>query len=56
MATPSKYPPVVVITNERMASFMEEEAAKPQDPNAVASPLGDESVQGYPTDEAPKRS
>lgn len=39
-----------------MASFREEEAAKPQDPNAVASPFGDESVQGYPTDEAPRRS
>jgi hypothetical protein len=56
MAAPSENRPVVVITNEDMAAFRKEEAAKPVDPNAVASPFGDESVQGYPTDEAPKRN
>jgi hypothetical protein len=49
-----EYPPVAVITNEQMAAFRKEEATKPADPNAVASPFGDESVLGYPTDEAPK--
>ena len=56
MAAPSEYPPVVLITNEHVAAFRKEEAAKPLDPNAVVSPFGDESVQGYPNDEAPKRN
>jgi hypothetical protein len=56
MAAPTEFPPVVVITNEHMAAFRKEEAAKPKVPNAVTSPFGDESVQGYPTDEASKRN
>jgi hypothetical protein len=56
MAAPSEYPPVLVITNEHMAAFAKEEAVKPLDPNAIVSPFGDESVQGYPSDEAPKRN
>lgn len=47
--------PVVVITDEMMAAWREEERLNPppKDPNAYISPLGDLSVQGYPTDEHP---
>jgi hypothetical protein len=54
MAAPLEYPPIVAITNEQMAAFRKEEAAKPTDPNV--SPFDDESLLSYPTDEAPKRN
>lgn len=56
MAAPSETRPVVVITNEDMVAFRKEEAAKPVDTNAMVSPFGDESVQGYPMDESPKQN
>jgi hypothetical protein len=57
MAAPSEYPPVVILTNEDIAAFRREEAALTKHPDdTFVSPFSDESVQGYLTDETPRRN
>ena len=50
-----EFGPVKVVTPEDIAAQIEENRASLlQDPNVVISPLGDDSVQGYPGDKVPK--
>lgn len=47
--------PVVVLTDEVIATMQEEERLNPplRDPKTISSILGDYSVYGYPNDETP---